>query len=112
MFCIWPSAKYPCRYKTVKVVSLHHEVNSLNYYVDNFLSPAMKTNIFPFYDIRENSGFEMDVSMEVDESGDQTGAEEGTYEKRYVLTCTLVVTRDLNSGLSPIKICLCSCSQT
>ena len=56
----------------------------------------MKTNIFPFYDIRENSGFEMDVSIEVDESGDQTGAEEGTYEKRYVLTCTLVVTRDLN----------------
>ena len=42
----------------------------------------------------------MDVLMEVDESGDQTGVEEGTCEKRYVLTCTLVVTRDLNSGQS------------
>ena len=42
----------------------------------------------------------MDVSMEVDENGDQTGAEEGTYDKRYALTCTLGVTRDLNSGQS------------
>lgn len=43
---------------------------------------------------------EMDDSMEVDENSDQTGAEEGTYDKRYVLNCTLVVTRDLNSGQS------------
>lgn len=42
----------------------------------------------------------MDVIMEVHENGDQTGAEEGTYEKRYVLTCPLVVTRDFNSGQS------------
>ena len=42
----------------------------------------------------------MDVSMEVDENGDQTGAEEGTNDKGYVFTCTLVVTRDLNSSQS------------
>ena len=48
----------------------------------------------------------MDVPMEIDENGDETGAEEGTYmyDERYVLTCTLVVTRDVNGGQSLAKL--------